>query len=61
MPESRRVFIVYAHSNKTVDEWEVSVPVGWDDMNGQQRRRWAVLKLRKKNSSYTYKHFERKR
>lgn len=61
MPESRRIFIVYSHPTGALDDWEVSVPVGWDDMNGPRRKAWAVRMLRRKNSSYTYRYFERKR
>lgn len=59
MPENRKIFIVYTHPAGALDEWKVGVPVGWDDMNGQQRKAWAVRKLHKKNSSYLYKCFER--
>jgi hypothetical protein len=61
MPESRKIFIVYNHPTGALDEWKVGVPVGWDDMSGQQRKRWAVRKLRRKDSSCTYKYFERER
>lgn len=60
MPESRKIFIVYGHPTGTLDEWEVTVPTGWDDMSGQQRKAWAARRLQQKNSAYTYKYFERK-
>jgi len=61
MPESRKVAIVYAHSNGTLDEFLVTVPLGWDDMNHAQKRYWASGWLRRKNSALTYKYFERKK
>lgn len=60
MPESRKLTIVYAHSTGTLDEWQVTVPVGWDDMNPAQKRQWAKRQLLRKDSSVTYKYFERK-
>lgn len=61
MPESRKVWIVYAHPTGTLDDWEVMVPVGWDSMTGQARRRWAMRQLARKDSTLTYKYFERKK
>lgn len=58
MPETRKLTIVYAHPTGTFDEWHVTVPVGWDDMNPAQRRQWAMRQLRRKNSTLTYKYFE---
>lgn len=58
--DNEKIIIEYAHPNKTLDEWEVSVPTGWDLMNGAARRQWAIRYLRRWNSTYTYKHFRRK-
>lgn len=61
MPESDKIIIVYAHPNGTLDDWEVTVPTGWADMNGAARRQWATRHLRRKNSTLAYKYFERKK
>lgn len=61
MPESRKIAIVYAHPTGMLDEYEVTVPVGWDDMNHGQKRYWATNWLRRKDSTLAYKYFERKK
>ena len=60
MPESRKIAIVYAHPTGTLDEYSVTVPVGWDEMNGAGRRKWATRWLRRKDSTLTYRYFERR-
>ena len=56
-----KVIIVFRHPNGTLGDWPVTCPTGWGFMSGKQRRAWAIRRLARWNSTYTYLSIERNR
>jgi hypothetical protein len=59
MPTEDKVVIIFKHSNGTLDSWPTTRPSGWEFMSGAARRAWAVRRLARWNSTYTYQYIER--